>query len=475
MGIRSTVLLLLLLPYKVQKCFSSAVISLIIREITEADAAHLSFVKNSERKTLSPMEEARHILRMKEEFGFTNEELEVKGYGSPAKITLVLKLLGLAKPVQARIDNGELTKEHGIHLSALPTAKEQERMSKRVIDFNWTAVRTKEKVKRYLNKDKKARRKPPESIIPAGEVPGVYFKDACDMRGEFPSESVHAIFTSPPYLIGQEYEKGVSLKEHIANVSAVMGECARVLVPGGVLALNLGDIHNYRGEKGRDVKPDYTMMGHRYQSWLKRGKVRLCNIIIWRKRVAWGKESAPVFNDDTEHTTYRFFANWEPIYIFRKEGVRSIPEAEDIVMRSRITREQFRKWSDGVWDIEPAHPMKGHPAIWPDRLTTRLIRMFSYEGDTVLDPFLGSGCTVKVARELGREGIGYERLPQYKEVIMRTLGIEETAAPAETMVEYAGQSAGTMDREAEKASAEVAAFDRMMEDHSEATESTPAV
>jgi hypothetical protein len=87
--------------------------------------------------------------------------------------------------------------------------------------------------------------------------------------------------------------------------------------------------------------------------------------------------------------------------------------------------------------------MEGHPCIWPDELAHRLIRMFTYEGDTVLDPWLGSGTTVKVAKELNRDGIGYEKLPQYKAVIMKRLGVEpETPAEAatETMVEFAERS-----------------------------------
>ena len=75
--------------------------------------------------------------------------------------------------------------------------------------------------------------------------------------------------------------------------------------------------------------------------------------------------------------------------------------------------------------------------MYPDELVKRLIQMFSYVGDTVLDPFLGSGTTVKVARELGRVGIGYERELQYKSVIMKKLGIPEDAEQPETMVQYA--------------------------------------
>lgn len=408
---------------------------LIKKGIPEADVAHLSWVKNHERKSLSPMEEARHLLRMKEDFNFTNEELYVKGYGSSARICQTLKLLGLAKPVQTMIDKKELTKEHGIHLSNLSTAKEQERMAKKIEDFNWSAKQTGLKVSRYLKKDNKIKRQLPASIIPTGKVPGVYFKDSCDMN-ELPSGCIDMICTSPPYGIGMEFEKGIDFKELTQNIKEVMKESARVLRPGGTLALNVRDILKFHGDNERNPKSDYIMMGHRYQSWLRSGNVHLNGMIIWQKKPAYGHVHSIHYNDKTEHTSYRFYMNWEPIYIFRKEGVRSVPEDEAIVSRSKLSREQFISWSNGVWDINAAKGKKDHPTIWPDELPKRLIKMFSYEGDTVLDPFLGSGTTIKVARELGREGIGYERLPQYKEVLMRTLGVKEQAPDqAKMMVE----------------------------------------
>jgi DNA modification methylase len=118
--------------------------------------------------------------------------------------------------------------------------------------------------------------------------------------------------------------------------------------------------------------------------------------------------------------------NWEHIFVFRKKGKRVVP-AEDLVLKSKLTKEQWTVWAQGVWAIDPVRKQEGHPAVFPDELPHRLIRMFSYEGDTVLDPWLGSGTTVKVARELNRVGIGYEKEAQYKEVIMRKLGISSKA------------------------------------------------
>lgn len=418
---------------------------LVKTALTEAEAAHLAYVKNHERKSLNPIEEALHVRRMKEEYGFTHQELEVKGYGSTAKISQLLKLLGLAKPVQEMITRWELTKEHGIALSDLTTEKEQNLMAKHAVDFHWTAAKTKAKVKKYLAKRNGGKRHIANAITIEGEVPGVWFKNSGEMN-ELPSECVHMIATSPPYHVGKEYEKGSTYEEHVANVQAVMAECTRVLVPGGVMAVNVCDILNFRGKDGKDKKTQCVLMGHHYQRWLKRGKVHLSDMIIWRKPQALVMDSSPTYDDKTEHTKYRFYRNWEPIYIFRKEGIRSTP-ADDIAMRSKITRQQFYKWAAGVWEIEPVNPMKGHPAIWPDQLASRLIRMFSYEGETVLDPFLGSGTTVKVARELGREGIGYERELQYKGLIMERLGIAPAVEDIDADIELVRRHLGGDPRE----------------------------
>ena len=94
---------------------------LINKGISEADAAHLSYVKNVERKTLSAIEIARHIKSMRDDFGYTLNELELKGYGSPATISNKLKLLDLPETVQRQIQDGTLTAGHGLALAKLPT------------------------------------------------------------------------------------------------------------------------------------------------------------------------------------------------------------------------------------------------------------------------------------------------------------------------------------------------------------------
>jgi ParB/RepB/Spo0J family partition protein len=411
---------------------------LIKKDIEPAEAAHLSYVRNTEREGFNPIEIAGHLKAMRDTFGFSLRDLELKGYGTPPSIASKIKLLELPEVVQSQIREGKLTIAHGLSLLKLSNQKEMERMAKRVIDLDLTAKRTETQIDSYLAKGKK---KEPKAVVavPESDIPGVYIKDAKDMS-ELPDKSVHLVVTSPPYYVGMEFEKGMTYAEHWENINAVMDECARVLVPGGIMALNVGDVHNFRGVKGKNDFTQIQLVGHKYQGFLRKHQIHLTDLIVWVKSGnAFGREIFKAFSEKTPHTGYRIIINHDPVYIFRKKGERETP-AEDVVLRSRLSKAEWSAWAAGIWKIERERKAEGHPSIYPEELVSRIVKMFSYEGDTVLDPFLGSGTTVKVAREMNREAVGYEREPQYKAVIMEKLGIapgENQKQPAESMVEYA--------------------------------------
>lgn len=427
--------------------------------------AHLSYEKNMERKSLSPIEIALHIRSMQEKYGYSLRELDALGYGSQGLISQKVRLLDLPAAVKARIEAGELTAAHGYELGKLEKAKQQERMAKQALDFGWTAKRLKTTILTFLDKGKSPIKE--RVRVPDSEIPGVYFKNAKDMS-ELAEESVHLVVTSPPYAVGMEFEKGISYAQHWENVKEVMGESSRVLVPGGVMALNVGDIHNYKGEKGNNKYTQIQLVGHKYQSFLRRHQVYLTDIIIWVKTThAQSKDISKAWSDKTPHTGYRMHISYDPVYIFRKKGDRDVP-SEEIVLNSRITKKEWDQWASGVWMINRLRKMEGHPAIFPDELVYRLVRMFSYEGDTVLDPFLGSGTTVKVARELGREAIGYERETQYKSVIMKKLGITDGDSNTESMAGYAKQSISDVSPDQNTAREEAQVSSNLFNDESEA-------
>jgi ParB/RepB/Spo0J family partition protein len=438
-----------------------------VKSMSLGEIAHFAFEKNMERRSLSPIEIALHLKSMHENNDYSLRDLEALGYGSPAKISQQIRLLDLPAKVKDMIENSELTMTHGIELGKLPKAKTQESMAKRAVDFGWTAKRMKLAVEKFLEKGKK----PPKDRvkIPEGDIPGVCFKDAKDMS-ELPDDSAHLIVTSPPYWVGMEYEKGVTINDHWDNVQGVMDESARVLVPGGIMAVNVGDIHNYKGPDGKNKQAQILLVGQKYQSFLRRHKVYLSDIIIWVKRTqALSLDPSRGWSEETHHTGYRMLLSHEPVYIFRKAGDREVP-SEEVVLNSRITRQEWDQWINGVWTINTVRKDVGHPAIFPDELVNRLVRMFSYEGDTVLDPFLGSGTTIKVARELGREAFGYERETQYKPVIMEKLGLASGDLQQTSMIGYAEKVMDLDALEQESVKAEAEAASKQFEDETEVAE-----
>ncbi len=350
---------------------------LIKKGMDASDAAHLSYVKNTERNSLNPIEIARHLKAMMDDFGFTQSELELKGYGSKAKTSGLTTLLELPESVQTQIQEGELTATHGRALAKLKTKKEQERMAKQIIDGDMTAKRAEIRIDRYL---KKGKREPAETKqpMPTQDIPGVYIKDSRDMS-ELPNKSVHMVLSSPPYNVGMEFEKGIPFDEHLDMVKDVLKECARVVVPGGIIALNVDDIHYFKGRKGKNDFTQIQFMGHIYQSYLRKYNIHLTDMIIWKKPPAWRKQRQQSYSDKLVHTTYRTIDNFEPVYIFRKKGERDLP-SEDVILRSKLTKEEYIAWVPSVWEIDTVHKTGGHPCIWPDELAHRLIRMFTYEG-----------------------------------------------------------------------------------------------
>jgi DNA modification methylase len=343
---------------------------------------------------------------MRDDFGWSYRDMEIKGYGSNANLSRCVKLLDLPNDVQDKIAAGQLTKAHGTALLGLESPKEIRNMAKRALAHDWSSKILDEAVKRYLapkNGDSTPKTKLPFDK----DIPGVYFKDSKDMN-ELPKESVGCIFTSPPYFVGMEYEKGYTFEEHLENIEAVMKECARVTVPGGVIALNVDDIYRFKGKLGKD-NPHIQFMIHKYQSFLRKHGVYLEDKIVWIKDLnPHSQDRSRAFSADTVHTTYRHIKRHDFVYIFRKKGERLVP-SEEANLASTLNKDEWKAFIPSVWTIPAEWESKGHPNVFPEELARRVIKMYSFVGETVLDPFLGSGTTIKVARELDREGIGYER------------------------------------------------------------------
>jgi ParB/RepB/Spo0J family partition protein len=395
----------------------------IVIDADEEKSYRLSYIKNTQRQNFNDIEESLHLQTVKDKFGYNNEDLVRLGY-APHRSTLddKLSLLKLPEDIQEQIIKGNLDPSKGYELAKVKDEKSQRELFNEIVEKGDIPVRPLKDKVRSLNVRRKREEEGtlPEVDIPGGDIPGVFFKDSKDMS-EISDESVSLILTSPGYCVGLEYEKGVTLKDHLKNLKKHSSEWNRVLMPGGIIAINFGDIHNFRTQNGGKV--EIQLMGHYYQIFLRKYKIRLRDVIIWRKGKTWINNPQVSYHRKTNHTSYRILNNFEYVYLFYKEGKRQVPF--DIEHESKISKDEWKEWVDGVWEIPPVRRQKGHPAQFPEELPRRLIQMYSYKGDIVLDPFGGSMTTVKVANDLGRIGIGYEREEKYKPVIMDKLGIKK--------------------------------------------------
>lgn len=217
--------------------------------------------------------------------------------------------------------------------------------------------------------------------------------------------------TSPPYNVGMEYEDKMSLKEYLYFLSDVWLKACQKLIPGGRFAINIANT-------GRN--PYVPLANYITQQLLQMGMVAEGEI-IWLKPVASQKSNSS-FGSWRMPSNPSLADRHEYILIFRKdERRRNISEIpENIKKGSRLSKEDFLKYRCSTWDINTA-PKNGHPCPFPQELSKRLISLYSFIGDIVLDPFMGSGTTALTARHLRRNCIGYEIKEQYYQLSQQKL------------------------------------------------------
>jgi DNA modification methylase len=241
---------------------------------------------------------------------------------------------------------------------------------------------------------------------------------------EVADESVHLVVTSPPYWQLKDYGNGRqigfddSYETYINNLSLVWSECHRVLAKGCRLCVNIGDQFARSVYYGRyKVIPIRTeiikfceTIGFDYMGAVIWQKVTTCNATGGATIMG----SFPYPRNGILKLDYEF------ILIFKKHGTGPAVSKE-IKEQSRLTIEEWNQYFAGHWNI-PGERQDDHLAMFPEEIPRRLIRMFSFIGETVLDPFLGSGTTSLAARNLGRNSIGYEINPEFVGVIRKKLG-----------------------------------------------------
>jgi DNA modification methylase len=237
-----------------------------------------------------------------------------------------------------------------------------------------------------------------ENPLPPECVNRIFCKSSERME-ELPDCSVHLMVTSPPYNVGKEYDDDLTLDEYRAFLKRVMAEVYRVLVPGGRACVNLANL-------GR--RPYLPLHAFIIQDMLELGFL-MRGEIIWDKAssaspsTAWGSWCSP--QNPTLRDTHEY------ILIFCKQ---TFSRANPFGRRPTISREEFLEFTKSVWRF-PAEPATkvGHPAPFPVELPYRLIQLYTFEGEVVLDPFIGSGTTAIAALKTKRIFVGYDINPDY--------------------------------------------------------------
>lgn len=267
----------------------------------------------------------------------------------------------------------------------------------------------------------------------------VYYKSSERMK-EISDNSVDVVVTSPPYFNIKDYYKDGrqenvvtelnpqdmgnidSFDIYINNLVKVWKECYRVLKPNGKLCINVPLMPM--------LKKDLTTHYNRHifdiqsaiqNSILKKTKFFLLDLYIWNRKNSTKKlmfGSYPYPSNFYAQNTIEFIT----IYV---KGGKPLPVASKIKETSKLSQKEWVEYTKQIWDI--AIPNKGdlafgvHSAIMPEEIARRCIKLFSFKDGVVLDPFTGSGTTLKVAKECGRKYVGYELYETYKEIIQKKL------------------------------------------------------
>jgi site-specific DNA-methyltransferase (adenine-specific) len=226
-----------------------------------------------------------------------------------------------------------------------------------------------------------------------------------------PDGCVALMVTSPPYNVGKEYDVDLSLDEYLVMLRTVLGETYRVLEPGGRVAVNVANL-------GR--KP-YLALNHRVAGILDDLGFLLRGEIVWQKARGAGGSCAWGSWRSAKNPTLRDLHEY--VLVASKGSFRRQRIGEDT-----IGKDEFLDATVSVWTIPPESAKRvGHPAPFPVELPRRLIELYTFKGDLVLDPFIGSGSTAVAAIQSGRHYVGYDSEPAYIEIARRRVAEAEAA------------------------------------------------
>ncbi len=263
-----------------------------------------------------------------------------------------------------------------------------------------------------------------ENPVPPECLDKIFCKTSETME-ELPDNTIHLMVTSPPYNVGKEYDEDLTLDEYRGFLKRVWSEVKRVLVPGGRACINIANL----GRKPYIPLHAFIVEDMLDLGFLMRGE------IIWNKAssgspsTAWGSwlsAKNPTLRDIHEY-----------ILVFSK-GMFS---RESLKRKSTISKEEFLEFTKSVWTFsaEPATKV-GHPAPFPVELPYRLIQLYTFEGEVILDPFIGSGQTAIAAIKTHRHYVGYDINEDYVKLAKRRIKGFSSIFNAPTLFNLKGKS-----------------------------------
>lgn len=239
------------------------------------------------------------------------------------------------------------------------------------------------------------------SKLPESKCNQIILGDSAEQLKSLPENSIDLIFTSPPYNFGLEYSKGNDAEywqHYFDKLFLVLDGCIRVLKYGGRLIVNIQPLYS-----------DYIPSHHIISNYLTDKKLIWKGEILWEKNnynckyTAWGSWKSP----SNPYLKY----SWEFVEVFCKGDLKHKGNSID----ADIAADEFKKWVYGKWSIAPERNMQdyGHPAMFPEALAERVIKLFSFKDDVVLDPFNGVGTTTATAYKFRRKYIGIDISEEY--------------------------------------------------------------
>ena len=242
-------------------------------------------------------------------------------------------------------------------------------------------------------------------------------------------ESVHLVVTSPPYPMIPQWDAlfeswgARDFDTMHSELGRAWGSCHRVMVPGGILAINVGDALR-RGPEGFRLWANHAEILRRAESV----GFRPLPYALWKKPM--NRPNAFLGSGFTPPNAY-VTLDCEFILLFRKGDLRRLPPGDDRRRASRFSRPERDLWFSQVWEgirgVRQGREVR-RTGAFPAEIPERLIRMFSLLGDTVLDPFAGTGTTLWAARRLGRNSVGVEIDPERSRELVRRMATETMEA-----------------------------------------------